>query len=205
MKKRILCLLAFSSLLFSCSSYEESSNDYNYYEEKHSLSSLDDFYSVENDKYFIYLYSDACSFCTFIEGKVLSYFDYQENEDNSIPNLYFYNMKSKSTVEGLNNRAKFKQYGEGEVIASQLIEEMYQNCPSTISETYFIATPSLYVIENNKFSEYYQGSSDVPSFLYSVMNSKKESAIYSTILLVSLTLLVIIGSIVIYKTNKKKA
>jgi len=140
---------------FSCKSQVKSpykvdvNKERNYDEYKeYELESLDSFYNVSSDKYFIYLYSTECIDCEQIKNFVLSYYDL--NEEN-LPKMYKYNMHSMSSEVGIENRSKFAKNEYSWIYNANW---MIENHPSSMDETYFCGTPSLYVINNNILEDF---------------------------------------------------
>lgn len=127
--------------------------DYRDYK-KFELPSLDDFYSLNLEKYYIYLTNDKCPECEEIKQDIFSYF-----ESDLSPKMYFFNMKSFGTEEGNLNRSKFQDHNEYSSIYN--INEMLKNHPSTLKETYFCCTPSIYVIKNKQLDKFYYTKEDI--------------------------------------------
>lgn len=166
MKKNIFKLGLASFLLFSLfscgiTSIRGSDKNYSEYSDFY-LSSLDDFYSMEEDKYFIYLYSNSCSFCDDIKGNLFDHLE--ENKNNLGIKGYIFNIFSNSNAQGKENRAKFKEK-ESDYNQDELVKEMSNAKPSSISETYFFSTPSIYLIENHMFSNIFIGNRVCAIFL----------------------------------------
>lgn len=155
--------LILSIFTVSCgvTSLRTSDKSYSEYQEFY-LDSLENFYSKEEDEYIVYLFSDQCRHCDNIKGNL---FDHLDNIKNGkIDTLtYIYNMRSNSTPEGQENRSMFKQKEEN-YDREELIEEMYDTTISSISETYFFATPSIYLVKNHMFSEYFYGSTNSANY-----------------------------------------
>ncbi len=155
MKKISGISLVFLSLLVSCN--KPIMKDYDDYKE-YELPSLELFYSLNMDYYFIYLTNDECKDCEEIKQEVLSYYD---NNDN--PRMFFFNMKSRGTIEGDKNRNMFQDHNEYSYIYN--INVMMENKPNTLKETYFCCTPSIYVVKNNRLSEFYYIKEDVLNYI----------------------------------------
>lgn len=155
-------------LLSACNSYPGTYTDERPYSEfaRYDIQDIENFYSYEG-KYYLYIYSDACMYCVNIKGNVFTYIEKYENGEKEHP-LYMFNIKAKSTEEGSKNRGKFKERPNEitEWHIEQYRREMIETGASSLSETYFIGTPSLYVIENHKLVDFIIDSNDVAYYLY---------------------------------------
>lgn len=122
---------------------------------------IDDFYLINKDIYYVYLYYSSCPHCLRTKKSVLNYLD-------NYSNLYLINMYPSSTEEGKQNRARFKacEASSKEEFAPY-IEEMKKNEVNEVSSTYYAFVPSLYIVENNKFSDAKVGEEAINSFLNS--------------------------------------
>ncbi len=130
----------------------------------HYLNSLDDFYTLSDKDYIIYLYFTECPWCFKIRGTI---YDYLLSEHPT--NLYVFNMKLSSSEEGQENRSKFKTYGSINLSDFKIeVQNMIDNEVSTLSETVFRYVPSLYVVKDNKISDYIYDSESVKSYLNSL-------------------------------------
>lgn len=171
--KSILLTLALTTLsacsnnLMSEETAQKEEVTYEDYKE-FELSSLDEFYTMSNSSYYIYLYSDVCPHCEDIKSTVFTYLNRFKDGDVKTP-LYIFNMHSLKSTEGIYNRSHFKSKDENlGLTQEQLINEMKNNKPSLVSETYFIGTPSLYKIESRHYGSMYIGNSDVKNQLRNV-------------------------------------
>ena len=128
MSKLKFNLLLVSSLLFlsSCSNIKVYVNNKDYADyEQFVLPTLEDFYTLNEDNYFIYLYSDSCSHCDDIKKDIFSYLEKMKDPSFNSTVLYIYNMHSNKTNEGIVNRNHFKKIDESEgKTQEQLINEM---------------------------------------------------------------------------------
>ena len=77
--------------------------------------------------------------------------------------MYFYNMKSFGTEEGMENRNKFQDKNEFSAIYN--INVMLETRPNTLKETYFYCTPSLYVVKNNRLDNFIDEGKDIIDFI----------------------------------------
>lgn len=125
---------------------------------KFELPSLDLFYSLPLDYYFIYLLNDECKYCEEIKDDILKYYETNDN-----PIMYFYNMKAIGTKEGDENRSKFQDRNEYSSIYN--INIMLETHPKTLKETYFYCTPSLYVVKNKQLDDFYYVGEDIINFI----------------------------------------
>ena len=94
MSKLKLNLLLVSSLLFlsSCSNIKVYVNNKDYADyEQFVLPTLEDFYTLNEDNYFIYLYSDSCSHCDDIKKDIVSYLEKMKDPSFNSTILYIYN------------------------------------------------------------------------------------------------------------------
>ncbi len=131
---------------------------------------LDDFYH-ENERYGVYLFGKYCSYCNKIKTKVFNYADsIYKGDSHNLENFYFFEFQSYNTEEGKEQRARFKEkpsdyssYDEKQ--REQLIEELLQSKPTKLSETYFLSTPSIYVIEDGVLVDIIRGSNKIPNWL----------------------------------------
>ena len=155
MNKNPIISLLFLLILLSCST--NNMKDFNDYKE-YELNSLDLFYSLPLNYYFVYLMNDECKDCEEIKDDILSYY-----ENNKEPIMYFYNMKSFGTKEGMENRNKFQDKNEFSAIYN--INVMLETRPNTLKETYFYCTPSLYVVKNNRLDNFIDEGKDIIDFI----------------------------------------
>jgi hypothetical protein len=151
----ILCLFA-STALFGCSN-NESSDDRSYTDlTNNQLGTLDDFYTKSTDKYFVMIYMETCPHCENIKDVVFNYVASLEGSNN--PNIYLFDMGSRSTDIGLANRARFKSTDDltgsttDEKVAQANTNMLAQNA-NTLANTYYFGVPGFYVVENNTFSK----------------------------------------------------
>ena len=204
MSKLKFNLLLVSSLLFlsSCNNIKVYVNNKDYADyEQFVLPTLEDFYTLNEDNYFIYLYSDSCSHCDDIKKDIFSYLE--KMKDPSFNSTVLYNMHSNKTNEGIVNRNHFKKIDESEgKTQEQLINEMIKEEPSSLSSTYFFGTPSLYLIKNNHLSSLKIGTSVVVSSLNSELINY-DDIIISTSVIVGLTIISSLFLGIAIKYNKK--
>ena len=206
MSKLKFNLLLVSSLLFlsSCSNIKVYVNNKDYADyEQFVLPTLENFYTINEDNYFIYLYSDSCSHCDDIKKDIFSYLEKMKDPSFNSTVLYIYNMHSNKTNEGIVNRNHFKKIDESEgKTQEQLINEMIKEEPSSLSSTYFFGTPSLYLIKNNHLSSLKIGTSVVVSSLNSELINY-DDIIISTSVIVGLTIISSLFLGIAIKYNKK--
>lgn len=135
-----------------------------YYDYKdNELDSLDNFYSLNKEKYYIYLFFVGCPYCAKIKSTILDYID--KNEGIT---LYFYNIKKSGFDIGQENRNKFNRNVDSsskDFDFSTYKEEMRNNKVNKTEDTYFYAVPSIYIVEDGCFSDAVIGSDTIPSFL----------------------------------------
>ena len=206
MKKHLITTLIASSLILlsgcSANSIDVSNKDYIDYE-SYYLTSLDEFYKLEDNSYFVYLYSDVCSHCDDIKKEIFTYLENMTLSSFSKSKLYIYNMHSIKTNEGMINRNQFKQIEDSEgKTQEQLINEMVINKPTSLKETYFFGTPSLYLIENNSFSNLKIGTREVVSSLNNELINY-DDIIISLSMIVGLTLISTLFLRLAVKLNNK--
>lgn len=158
--------------LFLCVFITTSCNDTKKYEdldykdfEQFSLSTLDDLYSLKGT-YCVELYYPTCSHCVSLKPYLFKYLDEYERGEKTTK-VYFFDVESSTTANGKLNRAKFKLKSVN-YNREELILDMKENKPSTLSETYFFGTPSLYVIENNSFKDLIVGDKTIASYFNSL-------------------------------------
>lgn len=143
--------------LFYDSVYDSRSYD-NYLDKEIEI---DDFYLINKDIYYVYLYYSSCPHCLRTKKSVLNYLD-------NYSNLYLINMYPSSTEKGKENRSKFKSCEVSSTEEfSKFIEIMKKEEVNEVSSTYYAFVPSLYIVENNKFSDAKVGEEDINSFLNS--------------------------------------
>lgn len=171
MKKLVIFLIPLF-LITSCSNTEENKEDTRDYSDyfDFSLTSVDELYQKEEEKYFVEIYFPECKYCKAIKDTVFNYIDAYKNND-SLTKLYIFDIQSSSTLGGKSNRDKFKtkpaSYSDAD--KKLMIEEMVNNKPTTLEETYFFGTPSLYIVENGAFSELISGSTMISNYLSSLL------------------------------------
>ena len=164
MSKLKFNLLLVSSLLFlsSCSNIKVYVNNKDYADyEQFVLPTLEDFYTLNEDNYFIYLYSDSCSHCDDIKKDIFSYLEKMKDPSFNSTVLYIYNMRSIKTNEGIVNRNYFKKFDESEgKTQEQLINEMItaktippiKSIIPYIAHFFVFSTRSFKSSSNTKFS-----------------------------------------------------
>lgn len=141
--------------------YDSVYDSRNYDEYQNSYLEIEDFYEVKKSKYYVYLYYETCPHCLRTRKAVLNYL---ENHDD----LYLINMYPSSSEEGIINRGKFKKADVGSTDEfKNYIEKMKKEGTNEVSSTYYAYVPSLYIIDNNKFSDAMVGEEEVRNFLNS--------------------------------------
>ena len=133
--------------------------------------SLDDFYH-DNEKYAIYVFGSYCNPCNSIKTNIFNYADsFYKGDKHSFDNFYFFEFQRSSSDVGKEQRAAFKNKGDEytgtDDEINKLINEMLKAKPTKVSDTYFILTPSIYVIENGILVDYLKGSNSIPNWLLS--------------------------------------
>lgn len=165
MKKLAALLFVSGFLLTACASadYTDHLNrKYEDYQEFYIKEIQDEMFNKEEDKYCVYIFRRACGSCIDIKGAVLDYLDsYKLNSLEYKLYLYERNQGNELTPSDL-IYFKGSIYGSNEV--NKYINEM-KGCSLT-KDIYIYGTPSLYFIENNKFSNYLYLTNDIASFLY---------------------------------------
>ena len=135
------------------------SRDYSIFKD-YKLDSLDNFYSLQDEKYMIYLYYDQCPYCFKIRGKI---YDFLLSEHNI--KLYPFNMFSSVSEFGIEYRAKFKNIANNkeEIEKEKNIEINEGVCE--LKDTLFVGVPALYVIEKNKLNDFICGSEEIVEYI----------------------------------------
>ena len=133
--------------------------------------SLENFYHT-NERYAVYVFGAYCNPCTSIKTEVFNYVDsFYKGDKHSFDNFYLFEFQTSSSEEGKEQRAAFKNKGENYTGTNEeiekLINEMLKAKTTKVSDTYFISTPSIYVIENGVLADYIRGSNTIPNWLSS--------------------------------------
>jgi len=169
MNKKIVLLLLPFIFLSSCSTDnngEDETRDYSDYSSHQTT--LDEFYSKEG-RYCIYFYQLSCSHCTAIKGDIFDYIDAQDKgEKTYFKSFSIYCLGPKPSDGTLGNERslfdyKGTKYSDEEV--ASFVKEMQKNEVNTLAKTYLFGTPSLYIINNNKFEDLMYGQFDIANFL----------------------------------------
>lgn len=161
MKIRILFLITTLFSLCACSSPNET-RSYEEYQNNHLLS-LDEFFKDDLNHYFVELYRFDCSYCENVKPSVFNYLDRKNSGEDLIP-LFLFNMDEGGQSA---NRNKFKSKPE-HASNDSLIREMETNKPNSLSQTYFLGTPTIYEIVDNKVNQVYLGANEVNGLLNSL-------------------------------------
>lgn len=164
MKKLVFLLTTVLFSLSGCGPAEEETRTYDEYQSNH-LSSLDDFFTLEYDSYFIELYQVNCSHCEATKTTIFNYLD-EQNEGSDKTPLFLFDLNNGN---GSANRNRFKEkpsWYDG-TNYDALVREMEENKPAALNETYFIGTPTIYEIVDHKVSHVYVGSNEVNGVLKS--------------------------------------
>ena len=165
--KRFLILLLTALTLTGCGhnvSYEDTKNrQYSDYYDEFGINKLqDEFYSKDENAYGIYMYGIGCKYCDYCKGAVLDYLDILRLGINKkLENLYIFEREKEPKFRDI-----FKPKPEDFLYNRDkelYIEKMLG--ASTISETYFFGTPSLYIIKNHKLTDVLVGDQNVGSYL----------------------------------------
>ncbi len=163
MKKPAFLILFFTfcALTLSGCAKEEYVEIRNYSDYESSfLSSLDEFFTKENGRYFLYIYQEECNHCENIKKDLFDYLDFSiENQEST--KIYLFDI---NIGDGQTNRAMFKRkpdwYSQNRDYAP-LVNEMKTNKPSTLNEVYFIGTPTLYEVNENRLNDVFIGENEV--------------------------------------------
>lgn len=158
--KRLLILLF---LLTSCNNnsssslsilINESSKDYKDYSEYYI--ELNEMYNIDNEEYVIYFYSNTCPACYDMKDNLFNYLDYS----NKILDIYIINLFEA-------DEEYFNKFLEDTSLSNEEKKEKSIGATS-LEETYFIHTPSLYFISKvnniNSLNDIYYNYYDVQSF-----------------------------------------
>ncbi len=128
------------------------------------LNSLDEFYTLSDKNYIIYLYYKECPYCFKIRGSVYNYLLKEHNTK-----IYVFNMYKSSSEEGQKNRSKFKTFESvNESDFEKEVQNMINNKVSTLNTTIFKYVPSLYFVNDNKLSNYMYGSIIIKDYINSL-------------------------------------
>lgn len=150
--------------IFSTSLNSSTYDKRSYYDySSNLLDSLDNFYLKEEEIYYVYLFYIGCPYCANIKKNIL---DYIEKEDST--KVYMFNMKRSSFASGKENRNRFNipnDVSSSEDFSSKYVEAMKENHINNVEDTYFKYVPSLYIVQNGKFSNAIIGSSTIVEFL----------------------------------------
>ncbi len=128
------------------------------------LNSLDEFYTLSDKNYIIYLYYTECPYCFRIRGSIYNYLLKEHSTK-----LYVFNMYKSSSEEGQKNRSKFKTFESiNESDFEKEVQNMIDNKVSTLNTTIFKYVPSLYFVNDNKLSNYMYGSIIIKDYINSL-------------------------------------
>lgn len=168
-KFNLILLSIISILLVGCNENDvEETRTYDDYL-KHYIS-LDDFYH-DNERYGVYLFGKYCGYCTNIRTSVFNYADsLYEGDKHNLENFYFFEFQSSNTDEGKEQRKKFKTKPDDyasydDEKRTELINSMLKAKPTKLSETYFLSTPSIYIIDGGVLVDVIRGSNTIPNWL----------------------------------------
>ncbi|MGP1413682.1 MAG: hypothetical protein ACTTID_00910 [Bacillales bacterium] len=187
MNKKIKLFLSLSliPLLLSCYNKKiDETRDYSDYLEYKV--DLDSFFNYKKT-YGIYIYQYGCRPCEETKGYVFDYLDkIKHNNDRKLESLYFVELHPFNSLEGKEQRNKFKQkpaeynsllqlaeednfkgknYVKYISFKNQLIQENCKSNATKLEEIYFFGTPSLYIIENQKVIDFCNGRDSVKRYL----------------------------------------
>lgn len=167
---RLFVLLSIFSLV-SCNKTRDFSDhknrEYSTYYDRFLLNDLNDFYNQDSDLYIIYMYGSTCEPCTKIKGVILDYLD--EIIDGTctyVTDFYIYERElDPNYSSGAWSSYYFKPLPENATsIRNTLITEMLG--ATSLSETYFFGTPSLYIIKDHSLDNLILGSSSCGDYIY---------------------------------------
>ena len=159
MFKKSLIFASFLCLLSSCSTQNVETRNYTDYPQNY-LSKLEDFYSLDDEEYFIDLYQITCSHCEATKTTIFNYLDDFNNGAKKIP-LYLFDINSGN---GEANRAMFKElpnWYEESRDYEKIVQEMERVKPNSLDETYYVGTPTLYLIKDNRLERMFVGEREV--------------------------------------------
>lgn len=167
--KAILCILPII-ILSSCAGKNSIEDTRNYSDYDSHVIALDDFYK-QDGYYAVYIYRETCGDCALIKGEVLDYLDaFDAGNKKTFASFNLVTMSKSDTTSGIIERAKFKNKGASfdsndEAQIKLLTTEMDRNKPSSLSETYFFGTPSLYIIKDNHYQSLLLGADEILKYL----------------------------------------
>lgn len=148
----------------------DATRDYDNYND-HDIA-FDDFYKKDG-RYGVYVFGTYCSHCTDIKNSIFDYEDsLNKGEDRGLDNLYLLEFSKFGSTDGTYQRNLFKNKpsdfnSSDEASVTKLVNEMIDGKASTLSETYFMYTPAIYIVENNYLVDFIGGSAKVPEYLSS--------------------------------------
>lgn len=165
MKNKFFIVLSILGFLLTACDDKNSNETRTYDDYLDRYITLNDFYQKDG-KYGIYVFGKYCHWCDVIKTDVFNYADSLKNEKRKLDNFYFFEFKSQKVEEGIKQRAEFKvKPSNWEKKREELVHEMVSNHASSVSETYFMATPAIYIIENKVLVDYVDGSKSIPNYL----------------------------------------
>lgn len=154
--RNLLAVSLIATTLFATGCKEEEPLTYNDFEDLHI--DLGDLYNKEG-KYGVFLYQTNCSHCHTIEDTVTKYVKKVEKKKAKMDAFYFVLMDNFSTRvfkdEDIENMKR----------VHEVTAEMIANKVSKLEDTYFVGTPTLYVINDGILGNMLVGSGDISKYL----------------------------------------
>ena len=108
------------------------------------------------------MYGIGCKYCDYCKGAVLDYLDILRSGINKkLENLYIFEREKDPKFREIFKQkpVDFSFNRDKELYIEKMLGA------STISETYFFGTPSLYIIKNHKLTDVLVGDQNVGSYL----------------------------------------
>ncbi len=125
------------------------------------LNNLEDFYTLDYKKYYIYLYFVTCPHCFKVKPSLLKYLTSLKNKEEPI---FVFNIYSSISEEGIEIRNKFKiPYDVNNVddFKNKYVKENIENKVNKLEDTYFKYVPVLFEISDNHYSACYIGEDEI--------------------------------------------
>ena len=125
------------------------------------LKEIEEFYTLNYKRYYIYLYFDTCPHCFKVKPTLLNYLSSPKNKE--VP-IFTFNVFPSSSEEGKEIRNKFKVPNDVSSVddfKNRYVKENIENKVNKVSETYFRYVPSLFEISDNHYSACYIGEDEI--------------------------------------------
>ncbi|MDY2727750.1 MAG: hypothetical protein SOV26_01910 [Candidatus Onthovivens sp.] len=123
----------------------------------------DEMFTQEENLYGVYIYREECGACNNIKGALFDYLDSQRNNTNKgVSKIYLY--KRIRSSEGITGDL---QYFKGSIYDATDIDAYIREMvgKNRTEDIYIRGTPSLYIIKDNSFFDYYYEANSIASYL----------------------------------------